>query len=148
MSRVIPGDGKVSIDELRALNLVYREIEQLKAELSIGGGAVCSGGESAALRARTSDFRSHPLAPRARYSTQCPSAAGPGAKLVRTLTDNTVRRTYSAGTTPVIEKYAKMLGAPRLAPPTHTRLARRSPIDIPPCPHTTPLPVACCISLD
>ena len=50
MSRVIPGDGKVSIDELRALNLVYREIEQLKAELGIGGGAVVGGGESAAPR--------------------------------------------------------------------------------------------------
>ena len=30
------GDGKVSIDELRALNLVYSEVNQLKAELGIG----------------------------------------------------------------------------------------------------------------
>ena len=38
------GDGKVSIDELRALNLVYSEVEQLKAELSIGGGGPGPGG--------------------------------------------------------------------------------------------------------
>ena len=71
------------------------------------------------VRARTRDTRW--LLARGIQLIQCPSAAGPGAKLVRTLTDNTVRRTYSAGTTPVIDKYSKMLGAPRLAPPTHKR---------------------------
>jgi hypothetical protein len=40
-----------------------------------------------------------------------PWTAGAGAELIRTLTDNKIRRTYSAGTTSVVEKYAKMLGA-------------------------------------
>jgi hypothetical protein len=42
------GDGKVSIDELRALNLVYSEVENLKAELNIGGGPGPSGGKGVA----------------------------------------------------------------------------------------------------
>ena len=143
MLKRIPGDGKVSIEELRALNLVYREIEQLKAELNVDGGDVAGGGEGAArIRASTRDFRrlvsSLLLARGIQLSAPPCPAAGEGAKLVRTLTDNKVRRTYSAGTTPVIDKYSKMLGAPRLAPPTHTRLAR--PHWSPPCPLTTPPP--------